>query len=295
MPLALLAAHWLAARVLMLSGPAPLAAVVDGAFPFVLAAVLARVIVGAKNARNYFVIGLLALLGAANVAFHLGHGPVAVRAALWLVMTLVVVMAGRVVPAFTGSALPMAGVVRRPALDYASVGVTAAAFCSDLLGLSGPTTVFALVAALLHVVRQAGWRPLATRGRPILWILHVSHAWIPVAFLLLGLGALGLVPQNVALHAFGAGAMGGLIIGMITRTALGHTGRPLAAGTPETAAYVLVHLAAGLRVLAGLAPAGAAYLPLIVASGALWVAAFLVYFVTYLPRLARPRVDGRPG
>ena len=293
-PLALLALHWLAARALMLTGPAPLAALADGAFPFVLAAVMARVIVGAKNARNYFVIVLLCALGAANIAFHLGYGAIAVRAALWLVITLVVVMAGRVVPAFTGSALPMAGVVRRPRLDYAAVGFTVLGLASDLMGFSYGVAGFSLVAAVLHVIRQWGWRPLATRGRPILWILHLSHAWIPAGFALLALGALGIVPTNVALHAFGAGAIGGLIIGMITRTALGHTGRPLAAGRAETAAYVLVHLAAALRVLAGLAP-GLAYVPMIVLSGALWVAAFLIYFTTYLPRLASPRVDGRPG
>jgi uncharacterized protein involved in response to NO len=294
-PLALLAAHWLAARLVMLTGPDSLAPLVDGAFPFVLAAVMARVIIGSRNVRNYFVVALLALLGAANVAFHLGHGPIAVRAALWLVMTLVVVMAGRVVPAFTASALPMAGVVRRPALDYASAAFTVLAFVSDLMGFQILMAAMAFVACVLHAVRQAGWKPLATRGRPILWILHLSHAWIPLAFLLLGLGALGLVPKNVAIHAFGAGAMGGLIIGMITRTALGHTGRPLAAGRSETAAYVLVHLAAAARVLAGLMPGSAAYLPLIAVSGVCWTAAFLTYFAIYLPRLAQPRVDGKPG
>jgi uncharacterized protein involved in response to NO len=96
------------------------------------------------------------------------------------------------------------------------------------------------------------------------------------------------------LHAFGAGAIGGLIIGMITRTALGHTGRPLATGWAEVAAYVMVHLAAALRVLVSLAP-GAGYLSVIVASGALWCAAFLVYFFSYAPRLTAPRIDGKPG
>jgi uncharacterized protein involved in response to NO len=294
-PLAALALHWVAARVLMFTGPAPAAALVDGAFPFVVAAVMARVIVGSRNVRNYFVIVLLGALGAANIAFHLGHGAIAVRAALWLVMTLVVVMAGRVVPAFTANALPRAGVVRRPRVDYVSVAVTVLAFGFDLLGFELPAAALALAATALHAFRQWGWKPLATRGRPILWILHLSHAWIPVGFALLALAALGIVPGNVPLHAFGAGAMGGLIIGMITRTALGHTGRPLATGRAENAAYVLVHLAAALRVLAGLAPASAAYLPLVVASGGFWAAAFLLYFATYLPRLAQARLDGRPG
>ncbi len=294
-PLALLALHWIAARVLMVAGPAPVAAVVDGAFPFVVAAVMARAIVGARNARNYFVIALLGALGAANVAFHLGYGALPLRAALWLVMILVLVMAGRVVPSFTANALPRAGVVIRPKLDRIALAVALAAFAADLLGLGAAlVTPLALAAAALHAARQWGWAPLATRGRPILWILHLSHAWIPAGFLLLGLASLDILSAAVALHAFGAGAMGGLIIAMITRTALGHTGRPLAAGRAEVAAYVLVHAAAALRVIAGLAP-GAGYPTLIAVSGALWSSAFLVYFAIYLPRLARPRLDGKPG
>ena len=88
--------------------------------------------------------------------------------------------------------------------------------------------------------------------------------------------------------------MGGMIIAMITRTALGHTARPLAAGRAETAAYALVHVAAAVRVLAGLV-AGSAYLPLVGAAGLAWSAAFLVYFIAYLPRLIGPRLDGKPG
>lgn len=295
LPLALIVLHWIGARLAMLSGPAPLAAAVDGAFPFVLAAVMARVIVGSRNARNYFVIALLCALGAANAAFHAGYGLAAVRAALWLVVMLVVVMAGRVVPAFTASALPQARVVKRPLLDNASIAFTLAALVSDLLGLGGwMVAPLALAAAALHLARQAGWAPRATRGRPILWILHLSHAWIPVGLVLLALGSLGTVAANAAIHAFGAGAIGGMIIGMITRTALGHTGRPLAAGRAEAAAYVLVHIAAALRVLAGLAPQFG-YVPLLGASGVCWAGAFLVYFATYLPRLAAPRVDGKPG
>lgn len=293
--LALLAAHWIAARILLYTGPAPAAALVDGAFPLVVAAVMARVIVGSRNTRNYFVIVLLCALGAANIAFHLDHGTLPLRATLWLVITLVIVMAGRVVPSFTANALPRAGVVIRPQLDRVALAVTVAAFAADLLGL-GATVVapLAFAAAGLHAVRQRGWAPLSTRGRPILWILHLSHAWIPAGFVLLGLASLGLVNAAAPLHAFGAGAMGGLIIGMITRTALGHTGRPLAAGRVEVAAYVLLHLGAALRVLAGLAPGANCY-GLIAVSGALWSAAFLVYFIRYAPWLVAPRMDGKPG
>jgi uncharacterized protein involved in response to NO len=293
--LALLALHWLAARVLVYTGPLAAAAVVDSAFPVVVAAAMARAIFGARNRRNDFIVVLLCAFGAANLWFYAAPGALPVRAALWLTMILVIVMAGRVVPSFTANALPKAGVVARPRLDRAALAVTLAAFGADLLGLGAWLAAsLAAVAALLHAVRQWGWRPLATRERPILWILHLSHAWIPVAFALLALEALGLVGAAVPLHAFGVGAIGGLIIAMITRTALGHTGRPLVVGGAEVAAYLLVHAAALLRLLAPALPASA-YLPVISLSGAAWSAAFLIYAAVYLPRLTQPRLDGKPG
>jgi uncharacterized protein involved in response to NO len=300
--LSLLVAHWLLARVLMFTGPALAAGLVDGSFPFVIAAVMAWVIVASRNWRNLFVVGLLVLLGVANVGFHLEHAgmlrlpaDLPVRAALFLVLFLVVVMAGRVIPGFTANALPRAGVRRRPRLDQAALGCTALAFVgAAFAGSAGWVAAVAGLAAVLHVARQWGWRPLATRGQPILWILQLSHAWIPVGCVLLALNALGWIAQPVAVHALGVGALGGTVLGMITRTALGHTGRALVVGRWETAAYLMVHAAALARVAAGLAPE-LGYSGLVAAAAWLWAGAFAIYFVVYLPRLLRPRVDGRPG
>jgi uncharacterized protein involved in response to NO len=294
LPLALLAVHWLAARIAMATGPALLALAIDGSFPFVLAAVMGWVILGSRNARNYFIVALLLALGIANLAFHLGY-PQSVKAALYLVLVLVVVMAARVVPAFTANALPRETVVRRPKLDQASVAVTLLAFLFEFLE-AGPWVVvpLALAAAVMHLVRQAGWAPLATRGQPLLWIMHLSHAWFPVGFVLLALASLGVIPLAPALHAFGMGAMGGMILAMITRTALGHTARPLAAGRAEVATYVLLHAASLVRVVTGLAPQWG-YIGLTATSGLLWAGAFIVYFIVYLPRLTQPRLDGKPG
>jgi uncharacterized protein involved in response to NO len=300
-PLALLAAHWLAARVLMLTGPGWLGALVDGALPFALAAVLARPILAARNRRNYFVPALLAVLGAVNAGFHLSAlALVAIPASLWaqgglyLELLLLIVMAGRVVPSFAGNALPQAKLHRSVALDRAALALSVVALACALAGLGGWLTAApAFAAAALHAARQAGWAPLATRARPILWILHLSHAWIPVGFALLGLAAFGIAPRDAALHAFAIGALSGTIVGMITRTALGHTGRPLVAGGAEILAYVLVLGAALLRVAAALVLT--AYMPFVIVSAALWSAAFLAYFVAYAPRLTRPRLDGKPG
>jgi uncharacterized protein involved in response to NO len=301
LPLALLAAHWIAARVLVLTGPGWLGALVDGAFPFVVAFALGRVIVASRNARNYFVPALLATLGVMNAGFHLSAlGLVDAPASLWaqgglyLELLLLIVMAGRVVPSFTASALPQAKLRRSAALDRAALALSAIAFACALAELGGWLTAApAFAAAALHAARQAGWAPLATRARPILWILHLSHAWLPVGFALLGLSAFGIVIGAAALHAFAVGALSGTIVGMITRTALGHTARPLVAGRSETLAYVLIHAAALARV--GAALWLAAYMPLVMAAAALWSLAFAVYFMVYAPRLAQPRLDGKPG
>lgn len=182
--LVLLALHWLAARILLLAGSSLAAGLVDGAFPFVLAAVMAWPLVAAGSRRNYFVPVLLAGLGAANVLFHLEQAQridipagLPMRASLFLVLFLVVVMSGRVIPAFTASALPRAGVRRQPRLDLIALAFTFAAF--SMAVVEAPAFLLAPVAlmtALLHAWRQAAWKPLASVGRPILWILHVSHA-----------------------------------------------------------------------------------------------------------------------
>jgi uncharacterized protein involved in response to NO len=115
-----------------------------------------------------------------------------------------------------------------------------------------------------------------------------------VGFALMAAGALGWVPRTLSVHAFSVGLVGGLIIGMITRTALGHTGRMLVAGRSETAMYAMVQLAALLRVFGPLVAPGHT-LRFIELSSVLWAAAFLLYLVVYWPRLTRPRIDGRDG
>jgi uncharacterized protein involved in response to NO len=126
------------------------------------------------------------------------------------------------------------------------------------------------------------------------WVLHVAYGWIVIYLVLRGLAALGSVGELLAVHALTVGAIGGMTIGMMTRTARGHTGRPLVADRFEVTSYVLVVLAAALRVFGGmLLPE--AYLATIVASGICWSAAFALYAVRYWPVLSRPRLDGKPG
>jgi uncharacterized protein involved in response to NO len=126
------------------------------------------------------------------------------------------------------------------------------------------------------------------------WVLHVAYGWIVVHLALRGLAALGAVSELLAVHALTVGAIGGLTIGMMTRTARGHTGRPLVADRFEVACYVLVALAAVIRVFGGLLLPDA-YVATVLASGICWSAAFALYAVRYWPVLSRPRIDGKPG
>jgi uncharacterized protein involved in response to NO len=128
----------------------------------------------------------------------------------------------------------------------------------------------------------------------MVWVLHLAYLWVPVHLLLRALAELGVAPASAATHALTAGAAGGLIIGMITRTARGHTARPLRADRFDTACYALVLLAAVTRVVWPLAAPAQTFAAVLV-SAALWSAGFGLYAVRYWPALTRPRLDGRPG
>ena len=301
--LAALAALWLAARVLTITGPSFAAAYVDFAFLPLVAWFLWRALKAANNTRNYFFVALLAALALFNMAFWFatfGIAPfsplVPVKAALYVIVLIVAIMGGRVIPMFTQNALPNARVRRNVKLDRWAIGLLAAALALDVLAAPGWLLVpVALAAAVSHAIRLALWDPVATRTRPIVWILHLSYAWIPLGLVLLAVAALTpSVHEVYAVHSFAIGAVGGMIIGMITRTALGHTGRPLVAGLAETFAYGLVQAAAFTRVVVGLA-VPAAYGHTLALSALFWSAGFAVYAIAYWPILTRPRADGRPG
>jgi uncharacterized protein involved in response to NO len=300
--LAALAGLWLAGRVAMLTLPPPLAAVIDLAFLPAAAWPFYRVLKRSGNKRNLFLVGLLGLLTLANLAFHgaaLGLLPLspirAVEAAILLVVMIESAIGARVIPNFTANAVPGTKPIINERRDRVSMTLTAAACVAWIAGLPAPLcAALAFTAACSQVLRLAGWKPHRTVSKPILWILHLSYAWIPVGFVLLALAALQLAPASAAFHALAVGSMAGLIIGMITRTALGHTGRPLTAGRAELAMYLLVQAGALARLCAALGPLSVRGEALVVAA-ACWGAAFALYLVVYSPYLLRPRLDGKEG
>ncbi|GAB3442054.1 NnrS family protein [Massilia solisilvae] len=299
--LAAIAGLWIAGRVAMFAGSPLVAAVVDVAFLPVAAWPFYQVLKRTGNKRNLFLVALLGLLAVANALYHaavlgwIDASPLRpVYAAIIVVVVIEGAIGGRVIPMFTQNGVG-AKTVSNPRTDKLALGCTAAAGLAWGLNLPAIVTApLALAAAVFQAMRLAGWKPLATLGNPLVWILHASYAWIPFGFLLLALSQLGVVPQSAAVHVLAVGALAGLILGMMTRTALGHTGRKLASGPKETAMYVLVQLGVVTRLVAALSPDGARNVAL-VAAAVCWSAAFALYVAVYGPYLCRPRIDGREG
>ena len=297
-----IAALWVAGRVLVLTPYALAAAVFDTAFAVSAAAAIAVPFVRAGNRRNYFFVALLLGLGLANLAFHLGMAgridlplQTSLQAGLDLVLFIMVVMAGRVIPMFTMNGIPGVVCTRLPWIERLAPGSVLLLLAADVLLAPEPIVgAIAAAAAAAHAARLALWRPWRTLKTPIVWILHCAYAWIVLALALRALAAFDLVPAGLATHALTVGAIGGLTLGMMTRTSLGHTGRPLRAGRAEVFCYAAIQLAALTRVFLPLA-FPALYLQAIVGSGLLWSAAFGVFTVAYWPILPRPRADGKPG
>ncbi len=300
--LATLAGVWLAGRIAMLAAPAGIAAVVDLAFLPLAAWPVWRVLQRAGNRRNYFLVVLLGLLTLANLGFHasrLGWLQLGVmhpvQSAILLLVLIESTIAGRVLPGFTANAVPGCRPVVHDRRDRISMGILALTALGWALGLPGPAEAgLAMAAGLTVMVRAAGYLPHRTLRNPLLWMLHLSYLWIAVGLVLLALSCIGLASHSAAFHALGAGATGGLIIGMITRTALGHTARPLKAGIAETAMYLLLHAGALMRVLASLLH-DASYQPLLIGAAACWSSAFVLYVLTYAGRLTSARLDGKDG
>jgi uncharacterized protein involved in response to NO len=308
-PLVLAVTMWLAGRLAMATaGAVPfwVTATVELALLPVLLLLLAPPIVRAGN-RNLPILAVVTVLWLIDAAFMraLGTGDVllaagASRISVDLVLMLLVVIGGRIVPAFTGNALRRAGreaaPVTRGWLEILSIGsVAAIAICDLLLPDSPLAGVLAAIAAAAHALRLAGWKSFRIGGEPILWILHVGYAWIPIGLALKACWLLGDAEFAAKwLHAITFGAFATMILAVMTRASLGHTGRPLVVSRAITVAYVLLTAGAVLRVF-GAALLPDRYLLTLSASGLAWTLAFVIFVVVYAPILIFPRPDGKRG
>lgn len=307
-PLMALAGLWVLGRVSVLTPLVFAAAVVNIAFPLLAAWALWRALRNGNNKRNYFFVSLLLAMALATALVHvsqLGWMPahwatalpagLGITVALDVLMFIVAVMAGRVVPMFTNNGVPGADARRDPRVERIALGSVLALLAADLFQLHSLALVAVLLTGLLaHGTRWWLWHPWTTRRTPLVWVLHVAYFWLPVHLALRVAAELGWVATGLATHALTVGLIGGITLGMITRTALGHTGRMLRAGRVEVAAFVLVSGAALARVALPLVDAAWA-LPAVGISAGLWSAAFMLYLWRYTPYLLRARIDGLAG
>jgi uncharacterized protein involved in response to NO len=216
------------------------------------------------------------------------------------VVALNVVIGGRITPGFTTNALIRLGVDARasspPWLDRLATSAALLLAGADLVARRGAASgALAAAAALAVAARMLGWQTLRTWRDPLVWSLHAGMAWVAVGLLLVAAGDFGAcVPASSGLHAVTAGAMGSMILAVMTRVGLGHTGRALVLPKGAIGSYLLVHAGAAARVMATLVgePARA---PLLLIGGLLWAAAFGLFAAIYASILWRPRVDGKPG
>jgi uncharacterized protein involved in response to NO len=308
-PLALLVLLWAVGRAgVLLSAEigAAGAAVLDLAFPAVFLAVVAREILAGRNWRNLPMLAALSLLLLGNLLVHLEALGITATAALGnrlgiaTVLMLISLVGGRIIPSFTRNwlakelpAAPAPAVFGR--VDRAALAATALALAAWVIAPEARVTPWlALAAGLAQGFRLLRWRGANTLRAPLVWVLHLGYGWLALGFLLLALDQWApLLPQTAALHALTVGAIGTMTLAVMTRASLGHTGRPLVAGTGTTAIYILVTLAAVLRLAAPLG--GAQYFLVLSLAGAAWSGAFGLFVLLYLRPLALPRTKGTDG
>lgn len=300
---------WLAGRIAFFMGNVihlPLLAVAELSFIPALALTLAPSLLNSGN-RNMPMLFVLAAFWICDAAFILGmHGTdpamsrTALYAALDLVLLLITIIGGRIVPAFTGNALRAAGkdvsLRSGKAVTRLTIGsMIVYGLCDVLVGDSASTAVVAGLAATLQLWRLLGWKGWRAAGEPIVWVLHVGYVWLPVGLALRAAWIAGGFGWTAHwLHALGAGAAGMMIVAVMTRASLGHTGRPLHVHGAIAIAYGLLAVSVFIRVF------GATVLPLhyssvVLVAGILWIMAFIPYLAVYTPILTRPRADGKPG
>lgn len=308
-PLLAAVALWLAGRIAMSTADEWqfwVFALAELAFVPSLIALLAPPILRTRN-RNLPLLAVLLVLWAIDVAFlaAIAHGDAtlaagSMRLAIDVVLVLITVIGGRIVPAFTANALRRRGeeprVVTRSALEIAVVVLMVAVALADVFAPHGIVSgVVAALAAITHLWRLSGWRSFRTRGEPILWIMHVAYAWMPMGLALKAIAILGGGGwASRWQHALATGVIATMILAVMTRTALGHTGRPLVVSRAIAVAYLLLTFTALLRTF-GIALFPAHYLLTLAVAATTWSACFVIFLVVYAPILWRARADGKAG
>ena len=304
-PLLALFGLWAAARLAVFFSASIglwLAAILDVGLFFSLAALAAREVIASKK-RNMPIVALVFLFGLADAADYAGaagliSGSLGWRGAVGLMVIMISIIGGRIIPSFTRNWLMKRGVKRAlPAqpqsLDLLVIASTALALLFWLAFPAKPLTGFMLIlAATAQALRLSRWGGFRTGSDPLVLVLHLGYAWVPTGLLLLGLSVVGIdLPQSAGVHALTAGAMTTMILAVMSRASLGHTGRELQASPMTVASYACVTVGASLRVVASL---GVGPYPVMIdIAGAFWGAALLLFVIAYRPILWQPRIGER--
>jgi uncharacterized protein involved in response to NO len=308
--LGLLAASWLGGRVAMLPfvqlSPLP-GSIIDLSFYPFLGLALAPPLLRAKKFQNLPFLAFLLLLFAGNLCFHLGRAGlleigehVGLGIALDIILVMVVIVGGRIIPAFTRNGLLKQGIQvslqSNPWIERISIATVVAMVAADMaMPLSTLSGALSLTAAVALAARLGQWQGHRTFRDPLLWVLHLGYAWLVIGLTLKAASLLWHIAfADRWIHSLTVGAFTTMILAVMTRAALGHSGRPLVAPRPISLAYLFVSSAAIIRVV------GPVLLPfqynmLIGLAGALWIAAFTIFVWIYAPILIFPRYDGKPG
>ncbi len=303
--LQLLFGLWLLARLLLWLAPqwSTLAWFAETLFILFIAFELGQRVWARRQWRNMLFLPVLLILMLLNSASYLyiEQPLLATRlhyGAVWMISVFIVIIGGRVIPVFTGNRLGLK-IAPLPAwLEYLAIGsVIAIGLVTALVPREAPAgwlTALCLATGCLHLYRLWHWQGWKTGAVPLLWSMHISYACIPLALLGLALAGIDPVAGKNIIHLLAIGAIGGMILAMMSRVSLGHTGRPLDVPRFMAIAFALIFLAAVIRAAVPIVAASLTLLSWRV-SALLWVVAFSLFLYHYLPMLTRPRADGKPG
>ena len=305
--LALLTLAWLAGRLAMAHAghlPGLVVSVLDIAFPLGLTLAVGHSLIRTGNRRNFPLLIIIAFFPLSDLLFHLGYLGVtpgteqALNIVPHLAALLVAIIGGRIIPSFTTSWMRAQNIQELPQshpwLDRCALIFTVLSGIAVLLAPDSTFTgIVALLTAVAHALRLAGWRGLQTLTNPLLAVLHFGYAWLAMAYLMIGLANfITILSYSTALHALTIGALGTMIMAVMSRVALGHTGRALRVNRLTILAYLMLSLSALMRL--AMAFASSAHSMLMLISATTWIVGFTFFMIVYWPILTRPRIDGKP-
>ena len=297
-PLMLLVLIWLLGRMLpWIDINKEIIAIVDLAFIPLVVIALAIPIIKVRQKRNFIFLPILTFLWIGNLLMHLQQlgitdsgSHIGIYLGVDLIILLIVTLGGRVIPMFTGNGIGE-NIPRNPRLDVLAILSTLFFVIAHQVNFQGPLLLIACsMAFVVHSIRAWGWHHSKIWTKPLVWILHVSYYWIVLGFGLMAGAIMGYWSLFIALHAFTVGGISGMILGMISRVSLGHTGRALEPPRLVVVGFILIPLASLIRVLIPLF-IPSLYSATVIVSGFLWALAMLLFVISYSAILMKPRAD----